>query len=535
MSIRFFAAAFIALMLGACAGEPPAPLKLTVLHTNDTHSRLQPVNAQSSTCTQAEFAQNRCFGGIARIATLIGQQKAEATAAGRQVLVLDGGDQFQGSLFYSHYKGAAELETMGQVGYDAMAIGNHEFDDGPENFARYLKGAKVPLVSANIDASDEPALRGLFQSHTIVVRAGVKIAIVGATTEDTPDISSPGAKLRFVKAETVLRPLVAKLQSEGIRHIILVSHLGLSRESEVAASVDGIDAIIGGHSHTLLGNDIAGAEGPYPTFVKSPSGRDVPIVQTGAFSRHIGRLDLEFDAAGNVVKASGNTILVTQAVPPHPGIQASIDRLDQPLAQVRTQPVGQTAVAYSLDGCRARECALGNLVSEAMLAATRQLNTQIALQNGGGLRAGIAAGEIALGAVLTTLPFQNSIATLKLKGSDFVAALENGLSQVDQGGGRFPQVAGVRYVWDKARPVGSRVVSVELRRPDGSYGPFDPNAIYTVATNDFMRRGGDGYTVLRDRAIDPYDFGPGLDDALAGYIRANSPVRISTDGRIVQR
>jgi len=170
-----------------------------------------------------------------------------------------------------------------------------------------------------------------------------------------------------------------------------------------------------------------------------------------------------------------------------------------------------------------------------MLAATRGQGTQIALQNGGGLRAGIAAGEIRLGAVLTTLPFQNSVATLKLKGSDFVAALENGLSQVAQGGGRFPQVAGVRYTWDVSRPVGSRVVSVELRRADGSYGPFDPNATYSIATNDFMRRGGDGYTVLRDSAIDPYDFGPGLDDALAAYVRANSPVRVPTDGRIVTR
>jgi 5'-nucleotidase len=137
--------------------------------------------------------------------------------------------------------------------------------------------------------------------------------------------------------------------------------------------------------------------------------------------------------------------------------------------------------------------------------------------------------------VLTTLPFQNSVATLKLKGRDFVAALENGVSQVAQGSGRFPQVAGVRYAWDAARPVGSRVLSVELRRADGSFGPFDPDAIYAIATNDFMRRGGDGYAVLRDRAIDPYDFGPGLDDALASYVRANSPVRVPTDGRIATR
>jgi 5'-nucleotidase len=532
---KIVAATLLALSLGACAFEQPTPLKLTILHNNDIHSRLQPVNAQSSNCTAQDAAQNRCFGGMARVATMLHAQKADASAAGRQVLVLDAGDQFQGSLFYSHYKGSAELEVMSQVGYDAMAIGNHEFDDGPENFARFLRAARFPVLSANIDATIEPALRDMFKSHIVLARAGVKIAIVGATTEDTPEIASPGPRLRFVKAEDVLRPLVARLKADGVGHIVLLSHLGLSRDREVAAAIDGIDVIVGGHSHTLLGNNVDGAQGPYPTNVKGPSGRDVPIVQAGAFSRHIGRIDLDFDAAGNVVAASGNTMLVLQSVAPHAAIQATIDRLDAPLVQVRAQPVGQSALAYSLDGCRARECALGNLVAESMLAATRSQGTQFALQNGGGLRAGIPAGEVALGAVLTTLPFQNSVATVKIKGSDFVEALENGLSQVAQGGGRFPQVAGVRFAWDLARPVGSRVLSVELRRADGSFGPFDPNAIYTMATNDFMRRGGDGYVVLRDRGIDPYDFGPGLDDALAAYIRANSPLRISTDGRIVTR
>jgi 5'-nucleotidase len=317
--------------------------------------------------------------------------------------------------------------------------------------------------------------------------------------------------------------------------VVLLSHLGLARDRQVAAAVDGIDAIVGGHSHTLLGNGVAGAEGPYPVLVRGPSGRDVPIVQAGAFSRHVGRLDLDFDAAGDVVAASGNTMPVAQSVPPDPRVEAIVARLDAPLAEVRARPVGRAADAFPLDGCRARECALGNLVAEAMLVATRGQGTQIAVQNGGGLRAGIGAGEVTLGAVLGTLPFQNSIATMKLRGRDLVAALENGLSQVETGGGRFPQIAGARLTWSPARPAGSRVVSVEIRRADGTFLPLDPDALYSVATNDFMRRGGDGYVAFRDRAIDPYDFGPGLEDALAGYIRANSPVRAATDGRIVSR
>ncbi len=532
--LRLFAAASLAL-LAACTTTPPAPLKLTILHSNDVHSRLQMVNAQGSNCSAQEATQNRCFGGVARIASLFEAQKREALAAGRQVLVLNAGDEFQGSLFYSHYKGMAELEMANLIGYDAMAIGNHEFDDGPANLARYLSGAKFPVLSANVDASDEPTIRGMFRDHIVVERAGVKIGIIGATTEDTPEISSPGSRLKFVLAETVLPALIAKLRSQGVSHVVVVGHMGLSRDRQLAEKIDGIDVIVGGHSHTLLGNGIQGAEAPYPVVVKGPTGRDVPIVQAGSFSRHIGRIDVDFDAAGNVVSAAGNTIPVVQSIVPNAVIQAAVDRLDAPLIQVRNQPVGSGAVTYSLDGCRARECALGNLVAEAMLVATRAAGTTIAVQNGGGLRAGIAEGPITLGNVLTTLPFQNNIATLKLRGRDLVAALENGLSQVAENGGRFPQLAGARLTWALSRPVGSRVISLEVRRPDGSFLPVDPDALYTVATNDFMRKGGDGYVVFRDRAVDPYDFGPGLDDALASYIRANSPVRIATDGRIVNR
>ncbi|MBI1245556.1 MAG: hypothetical protein GC202_11170 [Alphaproteobacteria bacterium] len=534
-SLRPFALAGLVL-LAACAAEPPpAPLKLTILHSNDVHSRLQMVNAFGSTCSAQEAQQNKCLGGVARMATLFAQNRAAATAAGRQVLVLNAGDNFQGSLFYTHYKGAAELEINNMLGYDAMAIGNHEFDDGPANFSRYLRGAKSPVLSANVDASAEPAIRGQYRDAVVLERGGVKIGIIGATTEDTPEISSPGQNLKFPRAEGVIAPIVARLKADGVNHIIMVSHLGLFRDKEVAAAVDGIDVVVGGHSHTLLANDIKGSEGPYPVRVKGPSGREVPIVQSGSFSRWIGRIDVDFDVAGNVVAANGNSITVEQSVRPDPTVQAVVDRLDAPLAQVRTQVVGAAAIPYALDGCRARECALGNLVAEAMLVATRAAGTTIAVQNGGGLRAGIAEGQVTLGAVLTTLPFQNNVATLKLKGSDLLAAMENGVSQAAENGGRFPQLAGARLTWTLTKPAGQRVISLEVRKPDGSFTPIDPNAVYTIATNDFMRRGGDGYVVFRDRAIDPYDFGPGLDDALATYIRSNSPVRVSTDGRIVNR
>ena len=166
-----------------------------------------------------------------------------------------------------------------------------------------------------------------------------------------------------------------------------------------------------------------------------------------------------------------------------------------------------------------------------------ETGAQIAIENGGGIRSNVPVGadtpadvalpqpmQVTLGDVLTILPFGNLTSTFKLKGADVVAALENGVSQVEAGAGRFPQVSGLRFSWDGSKDPGSRIVSVEVEGADGSYAPIDPDATYTLATNDFMRRGGDEYTVFATNAIDPYDFGKPLDQVLADYIEANSPI-----------
>jgi 5'-nucleotidase len=156
----------------------------------------------------------------------------------------------------------------------------------------------------------------------------------------------------------------------------------------------------------------------------------------------------------------------------------------------------------------------------------------IALQNGGGLRASIGAGQVSMGDVLAVLPFQNTLATFNLPGSAIVAALENGVSQVEEGGGRFPQVAGLRFAWDPSvPPMEGRIASVEVREGD-AWVPLDPAKVYAVASNNFMRNGGDGYTSLRDQATNAYDFGPGLEGVLADYLAARPGYEPYTDGRI---
>jgi 5'-nucleotidase len=509
--------------------------KLTLLHTNDVHSRLQPINRFASTCTAKEEADKQCFGGVARISWKAREQWGLARAEGREVLFVDGGDQFQGSLFYTHYRGKEVALLMPLMGYHAMAVGNHEFDNGPGVLAEFIKAMpSIPVLSANTDASRDNALAGLIRTHAIFERGGRRIAVLGYTTEDTAIVANPGPAVVFQRIEDALIPLVSRLRAEGVHHVVALSHSGLSRDIEVARAVEGIDVIIGGHSHTLLGNGHPNAAGPYPVVAKSPSGRNVPIVQAAAYSQYLGRLDLTFDAGGRLTGWAGNTLLLDHQVPEDPLIKAQVEILAKPLEAVKSKVVGRLGAPLGGDreGCRRSECTMGNFVADAILWKMKPQGAEIALQNGGGLRAGLNAGEVTMGDVLTVLPFQNAIATLILTGEDLLAALESGVSEVEKNAGRFPQVSGMRYAFSRTKPPGERIISVEIRTAEGDYAPLDMIRMYTVATNDFMRRGGDGYAVLRDRAISAYDFGPGLEDTAIEYLAHLGEARVERDGRI---
>ncbi len=511
-----------------------APLRLTILHTNDVHSRHEPINRFASACRPEEQAPGTCFGGSARLAAALAAERAAAERDGRTVLVLDAGDQFIGSLFYTHWRGLAELEVMNAIGYDAMAVGNHEFDNGPAVFGRFVRGARFAILSANIDVSAEPELADRIAPFTVLERGGAKIGIVGLTTEDTPRISSPGQRVRFLPDGDALAAASRSARDRGASAVIALTHVGLRRDIALARVVPGLSAIVGGHSHTLLSNTAQGAFARYPLPEPGASGFAVPIVQAGANNRYYGRLDLDLDSSGRVLDARGDAKELGFADPRDPAVEAIVARLAEPLVALRARVIGTTTEAFSNALCRRTECAIGNLVAEAMLEAARPAGAEVALQNGGGIRAGLPAGAVTWGDLLTVLPFSNTLATLKLRGADLRAALENGLSAVEQGAGRFPQVAGLRFTWRANAPAGSRLVAVSVRQPDGTYAPLDDDRLYGVVTNNFLRQGGDAYTVLRDRAIDPYDGGPNLEEVVAAFFSRHTPLGPLLDGRIAE-
>ncbi len=440
----------VTLAAGLClfAASAQADYSLSVLHINDLHSRILPVNKYDSTCGDKDLAENKCFGGFARVSQALNDRRDALEADGGNVLVLDAGDQFQGSLFYTNYKGEAAVELMNMTGFDVMTIGNHEFDDGPETLLNFINKANFPIVGANTIASSDSILRGKYASSIVLERGGEKIGVIGALAEDTDETSSPGDGITFFDTANVVQPIVDRMQAQGVNKIILLSHLGVPRDKQVAAQLTGVDVIVGGHSHTLLSNSNDRAEGPYPVIATAPDGKEVPIVQAYAYSKFMGELNLTFDDEGNLKGWSGDTVLLDNSFPEDAKMKARIAEMNKPLAEIQKREVGvaSSVIEGSRSVCRAAECEMGNLVADAMLERVNANggDAVIALQNGGGVRASIDAGPVTMGEVLTVLPFQNSIATFKLKGDDFIAALENGLSKVEEGAGRFPQVSGAR-------------------------------------------------------------------------------------------
>ncbi|MCR9150197.1 MAG: 5'-nucleotidase/apyrase family protein [Rhodobacteraceae bacterium] len=523
-------------VLALSAGTAAADFTLHVLHVNDLHSRIESINRFDSTCNAEGEEKGECFGGVARLATKVAELRAELEAAGQHVVLLDAGDQFQGSLMYTTYKGAAEAEFMEKIGFDAMAVGNHEFDDGPEALAAFVDKVSFPVLSGNLDLSQSNLLAGKVQDTVILEVGGEKIGLVSALATDTVDTSSPGPNVIFKDEIEELKADVAALEAQGVNKIIALTHVGYNLDQRIAAEVPGVDLVVGGHSHTYLSASDPKRQGPYPTWVDTAEGGMVPVVQAYAYSKYLGHVELTFDDAGNLTHAGGDTLVLDAAVTPDPDIAARVAELAGPIEELKARVVAETAGAIDGDraNCRAVECQMGNLVADAMLDRVKDQGVQIAFQNGGGLRASIDAGEVTMGEVLTVLPFQNTLSTFQAKGSTLVAALENGVSQVEDGAGRFPQVAGMSFAFDPAQPAGSRVSDVMVME-DGAWAPIDPEKVYGVVTNNYVRNGGDGYRMFASEGMDAYDFGPDLADVTAEYLAAQGPYTPYLDGRITRK
>jgi 5'-nucleotidase len=506
------------LTLGLLGGASAAPLTVTVLHSDDLHGHLDPV----------KVGQNM-YGGYARQTTLMKKYSAEDV----NPLILSGGDTFQGTLFYNVYKGLADVLFMNLMNYQAMAVGNHEFDDGPGALANFIDKAKFPVLAANLDVSAEPLLKDRLKPYAVLNVGGQKIGVIGAVTPDLPQISSPGPNVKMLELMDSLKASAEALKAQGIDKVFLVSHLGYTLEQEVARTVPGIDVIVGGHSHTLLGTfdnkDFPASEGPYPTIVQNPDGNRTLLVAAWEWGKVLGRLKVNFNDAGAVESWEGNPVPVTADIAEDDTARRMVATLSVPIANLRQQVVSTAAAPLNgnREVVRQRESTMANVLADAALEAAANAGAQLAFVNGGGVRAGIDAGPITFEEAITVQPFGNTLTVLTLTGAQIRAALEHGVATWSENKGQFLHVSrGMSYTFDLTRPAGSRVTAVTL---DGQ--PISDTQTYKVATNNFTAGGGDGFTMFKGA---PSLSTGTLDvDILVNYLKAHPNINAQPEGRIV--
>lgn len=478
-----------------------APTKITFLHTNDVY----------------EISPKGGKGGLAELMTLL---KAER-AANPNTLTTFGGDLLSPSVMSALTKGAQMVELYNALGANVAVAGNHEYDHGPDIAAKRFSESTFPWLGANVLGPDGKPAGGL-QATRIIEVGGFKVGFFGVLEPETAVLSSPGKAITFAPPVETARAMVKALQDQGAEVIVAMTHLTIASDRELARAVKGIHLVLGGHDHDPI------------TFYEN----GVLIHKSGYDAHFLGAIDLnvEWVTRGDkkeLVVAPQWRMIATAGVAPDAGIKAIVARHEQTLDKELGIVIGKTTVELDSrrGSVRSTDTNLGNLFADALRAG---VNADVAIINGGGLRGDkiyAAGSDLTRKDILGELPFGNVTVLLEVKGSDVLAALENGVSQVEDGAGRFPQVSGLSFVFDPKAEKGKRVIEVKI---GGQL--LDPAKAYRVATNDYMAGGGDGYASLKNGKVLIDASGATLmATTVMHYIQSLGTVAPKAEGRIVRR
>ncbi len=468
---------------------------ITIIHTNDTHARVLDADG---------------ILGFARISTIIKEKKAENP----NTLVLDAGDTLHGMPIINISKGENAVKILDAAGYDFMVPGNHDFNYGQERLLELKDMANFSMLSANVLDENE---KNLFESYQIVEMNGVKVGIFGLSTPETAYKTSPDnvKGITFADPIEVSKKMVEELQDKT-DVIIALAHIGIDESSvvtskKIAESVDGIDVIIDGHSHTTLESGILV--------------NDTLIAQTGNYDNNLGFVNIQVKD-GLIIDKQAELLSYEEAKETalDPELSAFIDNIKEENETIFAQVVAKTDI--DLDGARenvrTKETNLGNLSADAVRAAS---GADIGFVNGGNIRVSIPVGDITFGKVAELFPFGNTVQVKKIIGEDLIKVLEVSVSGYPATQGGFLQVSGLTFSFDPTQPAGSRVAEVLI-----SGKALDKDSEYTVAINDFLGIGGDGYEVFKSYPIYA-EFGT-YEEIFANYLNTNGTKGIDVSGRI---
>jgi 5'-nucleotidase len=504
----------------------------------------------------------------------------------KNVMLLHSGDTIEGTIWSTNFSGLADFEAMNELKFDAVVLGNHEFSKGPQGAANLVNIVKFPVLAANLDVSEEPSLAGRVKPYTTVEYEGQKIGIIGLITPTTELTGYPGKTIKFLPVEDTARKYIDELNALGINKIVVLSHLGYGPDVNLAKSVAGIDIIVGGHTHTLMGGPEFEQLGlkpemPYPTELTGPTGDRVLIVHAWENNQMLGQIKLDFDENGKISNFNGQPFIpstssfkledsngwnhlcscmaqfssIMDVISKNPGIKIywtnpEMDSVLLPFINQVSSELNAVVGIADDDLIRGPNQGPGPIVADAFLWTADKVNpaTQIALVDSYNVRSDIYKGEILANDLYMVLPLQHNLVTAKLKGNIIKMLIEAGIDAHITAGDPPPcfDVAGLKMTIDMSRKSGDRITSMQVKDTDGSYKDMNMNNEYTLVTTDYLAD--KGITSLIDKAgLKPFAsilktwatnttqytyLGVKDVDALTDYVKIQKDIKNATEERM---
>ncbi|XP_014363027.2 apyrase [Papilio machaon] len=502
--------------------------KLDIIHFNDFHARFEETSPVTPIC---RFNNGSCLGGFPRLYTVVTALKDKKP----QSILLNAGDSFQGTYWYTLLKWNVTQEFMNLLPHDAHALGNHDFDDGPIGLAPYISALKAPVVAANMDSTREPVLRNLYEPYVILEREGRRIGVIGLITPDTKTLSFTG-NVEFSDPSEATRREAINLAEKGVDIIVVLSHCGYDVDVALAREHGQyIDVIVGGHSHRDESYFT-----PYLTVVEADhdKSKKVIVVQAFAFTKAVGDLSVYFDVNGDVAEWVGEAIYLNNSIPEDEVIKKKLEPYAELVHAAENTPIGMTKSALDYRDCLHGECTVGDILVDALNHWAKQFikgkHGYISFVQRTNINAIVPAGLITKGSLIDLFPYYDFVETFEMKGKHILKALERSISKltsiVPLEAPWLLQISGLRVVYNVSKPEGKRVVEAYVGSSDTEHR-LNKDVYYQVTAPAYLADGGDGYLIFKNKKQDMKIIGRDQ-ILLEKYIKEFSPLNAKLDGRI---
>ena len=457
-------------------------LELHLLHTNDLHAHLLPFNPDNRKCT---YNQEGCLGGFATIKTIIDSHRQKHP----DLVLLDAGDRFSGTVFYTLRKSQDIIPLMNQFQYDALTLGNHDFDSGLSEIEKMMNVVNAPVVSVNVKFPKESVLAKKIKKSVILKRQGQKIGIIGALTPDIKTETTSAKEIDLLPLVQSIQEEIDILRKQNVQYIILLTHIGFDLDKEIASQLTDVDIIVGGHSHTLLSNNNTEKQDSYPVVVFNKSGEKVLVVSAGFGGQYIGALSVVLKN-GSVQSYHGDTIRLDSSIPSNQEMKVQIEQIEQELAEHLNKPIMSLSENVSLTPNQlfcSEECYIGEVLTDAL--KEKYQDVDFVFMNAGGIRSGLFKGAVSFKQLAEVYPFDSSVVVVKMTGEQVERYLQYGIKNYipDDRTNELLQVAGLSYIFDAQKKY-----ITDIKVEDGH---LVKNKEYRVVLPSFLAEGGDGFPV----------------------------------------